>query len=317
MFVNATAWAADPTLSMSSFLIEPGSQQKINLELVQGDAPVLGFQCEIVLPEGLTITGRPKAVAETLEEDLTPTATYSSPKLVVYNSDGLAFKADAKDVVTFTFEAAADFAGGTITLKDIILSEQGNVKKTPADVNVTVTVPAKIEYPSLFMGEFDITAGETTTVPLQLMQNGEKKILGFQCEFVLPEGLTVEGRPKAVAETLEEEMTPTATYANDKLIVYNSDGLLFNINAKDIVKFTFKAAETFESGVIEVKNIVISAEGNEKIEPKGFTVNVNPAIGITNIKTNTSSDIYTISGTRVRTMTRGLYIVNGKKVVVK
>jgi hypothetical protein len=328
MFVNATAWAGDPTLSMTSFEIEPGNTYKATLDLVQGDIPVLAFQAELVLPEGLTIQGKPKAVSGTLTDEYgdpaEPTATFSNNKIVVYNSDGLTFNSDASAIVNFTFAASENFAGGSITLKDIVLSGEGNVKITPADVEVKVTVPAapvQIEYPSLAMDNFEIEAGKTQRAALKLMQNGEKKILAFQCEFELPEGLTVQGKPKAVTGTLTDEFgdpaEPTVTFANSKVVVYNSDGYLFNVDAVDIVNFTFAADETFEAGIIKVKSIVLSAEGNEKIEPKEFEVKVNDPDGIAEIKASTTSDIFTLSGTRVSTMTRGLYIINGKKVVVK
>jgi hypothetical protein len=319
MFVNVTAWAADPTLSMSSFIIEPGGTYTATIDLVKGDIPVLAYQANIVLPEGLEVDGRPKAVAETLEEDETPSATYANGKLVVYNNLGLPFKSDATATVKITFKAAESFAGGTIKLEEITISGEGNVKITPANVSVDVTVPVKVEYPSLAMDNFDIVAGQTAEVMLKLNHNADKRILAFQCDIVLPEGLEVDGRPKAVAETLDEEETPSATYSNGKIVVYNNLGLFFNLNKSEIVKFKFKAAETFASGKIKFENVVISAEGNEKIEPKGFEVLVNPTIGISGIKANTTTEAYTLSGTRVRNnnLQRGLYIVNGKKVVVK
>jgi hypothetical protein len=326
MFVNATAWADDAKIAMSSFEINPGEAKQVTIDLVQGDIPVLGFQGEIVLPAGLTIQGKMKPVAGTLTDEYDdpadPIVNYNDGTFLVYNSEGLSFNSTAKEIVIFKVAAAEDFAGGTITIKNIVISAEGNKKITPADFTVAVTLPVQIEYPSLAMEDFEITGGEKKAVTLKLMQNGLKKVLGFQCELELPAGLTVGGKTKPVEGTLTDEYgdpaTPIVNYNDGILLVYNSEGLTFNITAEDVVTFTFAAAEGFEAGTIKFKNIVISAEGNEKIEPKDFEVKFAPT-GISEINANTTSEAYTLSGTRVRNnnLQRGLYIVNGKKVVVK
>ena len=118
--------AFSQTLSIADFYIEGGATKKVTIDLVQGDTPVLAFQADIVLPEGLTVQGKPKAVAETLTDEFgdpaTPTVTYSNGKIVVYNSDGLTFNSDATAIVTLNLTAAQDFAGGTITLENIVIS---------------------------------------------------------------------------------------------------------------------------------------------------------------------------------------------------
>ena len=325
MFVNATVWAADPTLSMTSFIIEPGGTYTASIDLVQGDVDVKAFEVTLVLPTGLTIEGRAKKVDETLEEGETPVVAFNADngKLAVYNNEGLAFSKEATQIVKLTFKAAEDFAGGNIELTNINFSDMDNGAITPANVTVAVTVPAvDIEYPSLAMDNFEINNAETQSakVALKLVQDTKTKVKAFECEFVLPEGLTVEGRVKAVSGTLEEGETPVTAFNadNGKLAVYNNEGLAFDFNAKEVVNITFKASNEFEGGLITVKNIRFSGMDNEEITAKDFQVKVNVADGIVSLSTDAKNgEAYTLSGTRVRNLQRGLYIVNGKKVVVK
>ena len=264
------------TLSIDDFEMKAGGTSKVSINLVQGYSPVLGFQFDLVLPEGLTVTGRPKAVAETLNEDVTPTVTYSNGRFVVYNSESLTFKDDATSIVTFTVEAASDFQGGEIFLENIVMSGEGNVKIQPETVYAQVTsdyvAPITTE-PTLLVNDFFISAGTTKQVTIDLVK-GYSPVLGFQFDLVLPDGLTVTGRPKAVAETLNEDETPTVTYSNGRFVVYNSESLTFKDDATSIVTFTVEAASDFQGGEIYLENIVVSGEGNVKIQPKAVYAQV-------------------------------------------
>ena len=118
---------------------------------------------------------------------------------------------------------------------------------------------------TLSIADFDIEAGGTAKVTIDLDQAG-KVLLAFQADIVLPEGLTVKGKPKAVSGTMtdefEEETEPTVTFANNRIVVYSGDGYAFNEDATSIVTLTMQAADNFAGGVIKMENITISAEGN-------------------------------------------------------
>ena len=61
----------------------------------------------------------------------------------------------------------------------------------------------------------------------------------------------------------------------------------------------------------------ILEEMNTEIE--AILAEANPATGITAIKARqfTNKQIYNMSGVRVNTLGKGLYIINGKKVIIK
>ena len=269
MLMTGVGSLSAQTLSIDDFEMKAGETGKVTINLVQGDIPVLAFQADVVMPEGLTVEGRPKAVSETLVEDMTPTVTYSNGRIVVYNSEALTFKDDASAVVTLTLKAAPDFEGGEIALSNIVVSGEGNIKIQPDDVFAWVTsdyVAPITTDPTLQVEDFFISAGSTQQVAINLVQ-GYVPVLAFQADVVLPEGLTVVGRPRAVSETLVEDMTPTVTYSNGRIVVYNSDALTFKDDASAVVMLTVQAASNFEGGEIALANIIVSGEGNVKIQP--------------------------------------------------
>ena len=128
-----------PGLAMADFDINVGGTKQVTIDLIPGSVAVQAFQADIEMPYGLSIQGKPKAVEGTLEDGGTPVVTYSNGRIVVYNSDGLLFNADAKDIVTLNVVASDDFQGGEIILKNIIISGEGSLKIEIPNVVVQVT----------------------------------------------------------------------------------------------------------------------------------------------------------------------------------
>ncbi len=350
------------TLSIADFDIEAGGTKKVTIDLDQAGKVLLAFQADIVLPEGLTVKGKPKAVTGTMtdefDEETEPTVTFANNRIVVYSGDGYAFNADATSIVTLTLEAAANFVSGVIKLTGITISQEGNVKIEVADAvtkvngggeeppapttyDITITAPengtvtvdkakaeegetititatptegyvleaitvngtaiegntfvmpaaavtiaatfkkkevAPVGTPKLSIADFEIEAGATANVTINLDQAGNK-LLAFQADIVLPEGLTIQGKPKAVTGTMTDEFgdetEPTVTFANGRIVVYSGDGYAFNEDATSIVTLKVVAADNFASGVIKLENITISADGNVKIELDNAVTKVN------------------------------------------
>ena len=268
-----------PKISINDFSIDAGATKEVTINLDQAGHKLLAFQADIVLPAGLTVQGKPKAVAGTMTDEYgdeaEPTVTYANGRIVVYNGDGLMFNADATSIVTLKLLAADNFAGGVIKLENITISAEGNVKIEVADYVTTVTsnYAPPTSTPKLSIADFSIDAGATKQVTIDLNQGGNR-LLAFQTDIVLPAGLTIQGKPKAVAGTMEGGETPTVTYSNGRLVVYSGDGLLFNANANNIVILTLKAADNFQGGEIKLANTIISAAGNVKIDIADYVTTV-------------------------------------------
>jgi hypothetical protein len=416
MFVNATAWADGAKLKIEPFSIEPGTSKEVTIDLENGDQPVIGFQCVIELPTGLTVAVDEDeeplidAVPGTVKSGKASFSVSYNPangQLVVYNSKNSPYKEDAKQIITMELAASNEFQGGNIGLKQIVFSLEGNVKANADDVTAEVTtasvvpttfgvkvitsgqgtvsvdkqnatagesvkitatpaegyqlydvvvmgsqgvitlsedftftmptadVTVRVYFteiqiipagPSLIIKDFRISAKETKEINIELVQ-GNDPIIGFQCVLDLPEGLSVavdeeEGEPliDAVPGTVKSgKASFSVSYnpANGQLVVYNSKNSPYKEDATNVITLELQASDEFECGYINITDIVFSKEGNVKETAAATKTKVNDPVGIADIRVNSKSDIFTLSGTRVRNLQRGLYIVNGKKVVVK
>jgi hypothetical protein len=356
LVLNATAWAQHPTLAMDAFEIEPGGTKEVTLKLEQDGLRIKAFQCQFNLPAGLTMA-KPKAEKtmwnEEDEENVKPTVNFNEENnaIAVWTAQGLLFNTDATDVLKITFTADAAFQGGTISITGISVSDENNNGYDTEKVDVVVTTPGGGVTPAtgfgLFMelpnNEKRIQQGSTVTATLYL-NPGEKVIKAFQCQFELPSWLSM-AKPKAEKtmwnEEDEENVKPTVNFneENNAIAVWTAEGLLFNNDLIDangsikVLKIDF-TAETFvdddadetNNGVynryndkIKIKGISLSDKDNNGIDLDDVEIPVFYKVGISDMEDDApaTSEAYTISGVRVNKMTRGLYIVNGKKVVVK
>ena len=137
------------------------------------------------------------------------------------------------------------------------------------------------EEPMLAMSDIFIGSDELLTVTIDLYQ-GNAAVTAFQADIVLPEGLTIQGNPKVVEGTLTndngEPSNPSVLYSGGKFVVYNSNGLTFNTDATSIVTLNFKAASDFKGGIITLKNIVFSCDGNNKITTNDVEIIVSNCV---------------------------------------
>jgi hypothetical protein len=343
MVLNATASAQKPTLAMDAFEIEPGATKEVTLKLVQDGLRIKAFQCQFGLPAGLTMA-KPKAEKtmwnEDDEENVKPSVAFNEEinSLAVYHGEGLMFNADATDVLKITFTAAADFAGGKIAITAISVSDENNAGYDTELVEVEVTTPGGVTPPApagpgLYM-ELDkvetLKAGDTFTGTIYLNQ-GEVSIKAFQCNFELPSWLAM-AKPKA-EKTMwnaeeEEDVKPSVAWNEEinSLAVYHGEGLAFNEGVGKVLTTTFTAnadasdadGDERRADKIKIKAISLSDKDNNGIDLEDVEVYIFYKVGVNDIKVApATSEAYTISGVRVNKMTRGLYIVNGKKVVVK
>ena len=348
MFVNASAWAdAKPTLSMASFEIEPGKSYTATIELNQDGLTLKAVACVFSLSEGLTMAS-PKAVSGTMtdddEEPTEPGVSFNknNGKLALLSTSGYLFNSDAKEVMTVKFTAAEDFQGGTITLSGISFTDANNNEYQADNLVVNVTTPAPVvtgpavtlvlDNKRIGMGLTDQDLPEKVGGQIFLNQD-QLRIKAVSFKVALPEWLTMT-TPKAVTETMtdddEEPTEPGVSYnkQNGMVAIMSTSGYLFNESADPmaIATITFKPTteteklptENVYDQTIKLYEIMIVDENNNEYNLPDFEAPIFYKVGIEDILDNsTSNDIYTVTGTRVNNMTRGLYIVNGKKVVVK
>ena len=149
--------SANDELKVQDVSLAPGESMELNIELDNETTNLMGWQCDIVLPAGLSLAlksnGKPAA---TLGSRFSTTEhTISSSRLangayrfIATSIDGEAIPGNSGPLFKVTLQADATVTPGTsLTGKvtNIEFNKQDNQKLTFNDVTFTVTIPGSVE----------------------------------------------------------------------------------------------------------------------------------------------------------------------------
>ena len=177
----------------------------------------------------------------------------------------------------------------------------------------------------------DVTIEKGGTADVTFTINSDKKAAIAEFKLELPEGITIqfdEDEDGYVYE-LGGDMTLKSHSATIKqqesgdfyVLVSNSIGKEFRAESGAYLTVTLQASEDAESGVARMKQIILGSVDAEQMNTESeytFNITAVEVVGI-NTMTATTGDaiIFNMAGQRVKSAQRGLYIMNGKKMVVK
>ena len=225
---------------------------------------------------------------------------------------------------------AADLDGsGDININDaVVLINKYILKKANAKAMKAPRRAATGADNYLSLGAISIKPGETKTVSVE-MTNTEG-IQGLQCSIDLPEGLsfatkssgkidiannTDRGDGFTLSSSLQEDGSLTVA-------TVNFDGDSYYGNSGTIFTFKITANEDLAAGEYEIKVRDIVLSSGVAIKPSDATGKVTvegSSSGLQQIDAdgNQSDIIYNLNGQRVKKPNHGVYIHNGKKVIVE
>ena len=252
------------------------------------------------------------------------------------NEDGRVSVADITTVVDAILNESSDAAydvngdsrvsvADITTIVDIILNE-GASEASKAPARVATRSSSAL---SLYIDPFEINAGEEKEILVNL-SNAGTEITAVEFDLFLPAGLEVVSDEYGYY-VLPGSRTPNKraphSVSSDLLssgaihvICYHNSQLAFTGEDGDVVAITIKAAEDLEPGnyTIDLKNIELVNPADPK---NGILISDNNTVvtDIENIEAEEEGTtvIYDLSGRRVNSLVKGIYIVNGKKVVVE
>ena len=148
-----TAHAAD-VLKVEGVKVAPGESVTLSIELNNETTNLMGWQCDIVLPEGLSLALKTngKPAASLGDRFVTTEHSISSSRLangtyrfIATSMDGEAIPGNSGTLFTVTLQADASLAPGTkLTGKvtNIEFNTQDNQKLTLSDVTIGITIPS-------------------------------------------------------------------------------------------------------------------------------------------------------------------------------
>lgn len=190
----------------------------------------------------------------------------------------------------------------------------------------------------LYIDNLNMQAGETRQIEVK-MQTNRTDIKALQCDIVLPRGLEFvyeeedgeryyadkggrAARSHSVVSSIQGDGSLRVVESND-----NNDS--FKDNDLPVFTFTIRAVSNMAEGSYSIMLSNVELSYGQSINPDDREVVL--IIGNSSISTdinavdkhNTSYDVYNMNGQMIRkgsdnsNLPRGIYIVNGKKVVVK
>lgn len=184
-------------------------------------------------------------------------------------------------------------------------------------VALAIAFVAKASDPDVTVADFNIEAGETKTLTLDLNNTGE--MTAIQCDMYLPEGISFT-KLGAFDKTRVEYDEDSDEYSHVKSAAKQSDGairfLIYSAEVKAfkgtsgaILKFTVTAGATFDSttpSAITIKNKEISATSAQVFNPED-----------TETKVNRSTAVHGVTATDSETVANVKYVKDNKVVIVK
>ena len=235
-----------------------------------------------------------------------------------------------KPVSVFIEEAADVDGSGSININDVVtLINRFILMKTGAPALMESQAPqlAVADDNYLHLATIDIKPGETLEIPM-LMTNANT-VAAIQGNIKLPEGLTFVTKSNGRLDVKNndsraEDFTLSCGLQSDGSLTfaqYSADGFTYEGSEGTIFTFKIQAAEDVTPGTynIVLSNVVLSIDGVGYEYPESTsTLNITGTDGISNIMGISEHETYhTLDGREVKNPGKGIYIVNGKKVVIK
>ena len=171
---------------------------------------------------------------------------------------------------------------------------------------------------SLSVAPIEATPGTETTITVNIA--GAAEMTALQFNLSLPEGFTLAGDITLGSAAQDHTMSISPLASGDLLVVIYSlnqgtfaDGALLTIPV-----IAAEDAASGEARLYTVRTATVDAV-SRTLSDVAFAMNVaSTPDGIEQLTTNQSQlTIYDLTGRRVEKAEKGIYIVNGKKVVIK
>lgn len=224
------------------------------------------------------------------------------------NYDGKVNVADISSVVKFIMDGKVN----TFNEKNADVNQDGEINVVDAAA-ISEIILERYEAPADKQAPVsnDAVKAVKTANGIEIALDGVNAYKAFQMDIVVPEGAEIENIVSNEAVAATHSMVYTKVADNRYRVV------AFSVNGSDI-----NASDLFSiatSADVKVENIIFATSD---LRVKRFANICGDVTGIENIETeNSVAEVYTIDGVKVNkavsSLEKGVYIVNGKKVVIK
>ena len=322
-------------ISLKSASIPMGSDATVTVSM-KNTSEVYGAIFSVILPEGVDVVpGSAKMSEERNPKRGGYTALFAKQEdgsykfLIQPTTLDKSIIGNEGDLLTFSINSTKVIESASIVISNIILTLDENkdveatggkfdfsvVDGTPG--NVTVSAPA----------QFDIEAGQTYKIDVAMSNDFD--VRAFESVITLPEGYEIvkdaEGELFSYTDRIPETMAINSSKKADniyKVVISASDASVIAAGEGTLFSLTVKAPEELLVNEDEITITDILAFDNSAsshiAEDLVITMNHISTIGINAIEAaKAKTSVYNLAGQQVKSAKKGLYIVDGKKFIVK
>ena len=346
--IAASVAQTTESLSIADFEITAGETKSVDIKLAT-DMAYVAFQFDLILPEGLSVAlnNRGRLDVE-LDKDMGDDHTLTTQKVsgtenlyrfLCYSMTNAPFFETSGPIVHLTIQADADAPAGTATgtITDIQFIEwsEAAIEHRFADATFTITCKSMLpENVTVSVGDHGLATycpkygidftNETEIAAYKASVDGNIVKLTRVYTVAAGEGVLLRSLNGGAVEKelpIAVDATPNEDNAFVGVLEYTikankeGDATIFVLAEKNGSVDFFTAKEMhIDAGkaYLPIKNYDAT---------RSITLVFDDTTDITEVAPKASSDtddaVYTIGGVRVKTPGKGLYIKNGKKVVVR
>lgn len=299
-----------------------------NMKLTETDISKY-YQTELVKCK---LTIKSYTIGDINSDGVVDVSDYTGVANYIHGSTPEGFVVKAADVDESGTIDVSDYTGianiihtGSIYGNSSSQAKTSRPRKTNTDISNNDNV--------IYIEPFVVELGESTAISIKMKNTAE--IRGFQFDLYLPEGVTVV---KSAKGRIQGTLTPSRLPEDDE------HDLTFSVQPDGAIRFLCSSQydETFTGNIGEIATLRVTiaeniADGNypvilknvkltetdiskfyvtEEVETT-MTVSSGPPTGISEVDKRRNDIYYDLQGRRIKIPSKGLYIVNGKKVIVK
>lgn len=213
----SAAKAAD-RLYVDAGNFEPGETKTISVCIENGQ-PVLGFQFDVALPDGLNLVSSDGKPVCTLSSRANSSYTVVSNLLSVnkarigtFSISHTPLSGNEGPVMEIAVMASDNFAGGTLSLSGVMLVDANDNDVELPDVDVAI---GNRHVDKFYIPDFSMLPGETKEVAVIL--DNETTFSAFQTDIYLPEGLSIVDQSIVMTDRGSGHAVSAKTYAGGRV----------------------------------------------------------------------------------------------------
>ena len=321
-------------LSIQPFDIKAGETKTMTINLNNPNDELTLVQFDLHLPQGLSIKTaggdldidmgeRTNWRKHTLDANEVDGGTY---RFLLYSSSNALISGTSGGIITVTLKADNSFNGGVITIDNALLvsPEQKETKPSAYEYTIGTVTPPTPNIASLSIEPFNIKAGETKTMTINL-NNPNDELTLVQFDLHLPQGLSIKTaggdldidmceRTNWRKHTLDANKVDGDTY---RFLLYSSSNALISGTSGGIITVTLKADNTFNGGIITIDNALLVSPEQKETKPAAYVYTIGEVTPPCPDITSLSVEPFNIRPGETKTMTINLDNPNDELTLVQ